>query len=403
MTRTASVIVAAAAAGRAPRRAPPPSSPRRAAPGRRSRRAARRESARDDARWSSGAAQPARREELAAEKTRAGSTRGARGSGLPSPRPRDVGDEQRPDAERGEAARGGHRVSGARRPPSSPRTVGRPSRSRARRRARSATRVKADEDDGRRRGSSEGRERRRDRRTAGCRRRPGAAPPVEEIFDRGGRAQAAPDLHRDPDASSGSSPISVAVRRPSRTRRRGRPRGGRRPPPARIASRSRPGRLRTSVLASQLAAEQPDDAPAAEVDRGPDRETFRAHAASLRGSSRGSAVPASDDFSGWNWQPQTFPRSAAAGEGSAVVRGGGDVGRIRPLRQERVDEVDVALPPSKGREGAGPRPVRSPDRSAIPADVRHPDAAPGTGTTRPFRKPRPLVTPNSSLSSKRSW
>ena len=62
-----------------------------------------------------------------------------------------------------------------------------------------------------------------------------------------------------------------------------------------------------------FALQQPDHASAHEVDGGPEREPIAAHAVSPRRKFESRSRPFSDDFSGWNWQPQTFPRCTIAG------------------------------------------------------------------------------------------
>ena len=67
------------------------------------------------------------------------------------------------------------------------------------------------------------------------------------------------------------------------------------------------GALRVDRPLRRVAVEKADDLPSHQVDGGPERD----HAASERKFSR-IRRPADDDFSGWNWQPQTLPRRAAA-------------------------------------------------------------------------------------------
>jgi len=65
-----------------------------------------------------------------------------------------------------------------------------------------------------------------------------------------------------------------------------------------------------------LAPEEAHDAPAPEVDRGPEGEAARAgaaHAASSSMKLESSSRPVPEDFSGWNWQPQTFAFWTIAG------------------------------------------------------------------------------------------
>ncbi len=67
------------------------------------------------------------------------------------------------------------------------------------------------------------------------------------------------------------------------------------------------GALRVDRPLRRVAVEEADDLATHQVDRGPECD----HAASERKFSR-IRRPAADDFSGWNWQPQTLPRRAAA-------------------------------------------------------------------------------------------
>ncbi len=87
----------------------------------------------------------------------------------------------------------------------------------------------------------------------------------------------------------------------------------------------------------------------------------RAHA---RRSSRACASPCSDDFSGWNWTPNTDAAADDRGEPLAVLGGADDVGRIRRSRRVRVHVVEGAARSGQPGESAatsarsGPRSSR---------------------------------------------
>src|SRR5665811_1957767 len=71
-------------------------------------------------------------------------------------------------------------------------------------------------------------------------------------------------------------------------------------------------RVRSSAASDVYKRQEPDDAPVLEVDGGPELQSAH-HAASRK--FRRIWRPVSDDFSGWNWHPQTFPFSTTDGNG----------------------------------------------------------------------------------------
>ena len=81
--------------------------------------------------------------------------------------------------------------------------------------------------------------------------------------------------------------------------------------------------------------------------------------------------PFSDDFSGWNWTPNTDPRPTTVANRSPYSARADDVVVIGRARGERVHVVEGAAAVREAREQR--RGALEPD--LVPADVRDPQSA----------------------------